>query len=562
MSTKRLAMILSCGLILLGAVIDGVPAQTGSNVAATKHNLNASGPGQVKVGGGRNVCSFCHTPHAANPIAPLWNRHDPGIYYQTYDSSTLVANVGQPTGASRLCLSCHDGTIALAQTFNSLNTPGGTEVFLATGDRGYLGTDLSDDHPISFVYSSSLALQKGELRDPATLPTQLPLDHEDRLQCTTCHNAHDDRYGKFLRMDNSQSKLCTSCHNVGGWTNAAHATSTANLGDSTTDQWANLSAATVRDAVCESCHRPHSAGGRQRLLRHEPEENNCLNCHNGKVAKTDLTAAIAQVSAHKVQSKTGVHDPTEDPATMNMHAECADCHDPHRANQVGTARAPDIKPSMQGASGLTRSGQTISEADYEYQVCYKCHSLRNFATPVVDRFLGDNEISDEFKSTNDSFHPVETQGRSADVPSLLQDYRTTSIVYCTDCHGSDAAQNAKGPHGSRYRPLLTDNYTTGNSVGESPQAYALCYRCHSRTNILDDKSFEKHKRHIVEERTPCSVCHDPHGVQDNTRLINFDRDVVEPSIKAGSGPTFTDLGNRQGSCTLLCHGEDHDDERY
>ena len=148
-----------------------------SNVALTRHNLSASGPVAIKTGGQANVCAYCHTPHSASPLAPLWNRPDPGTYYQTYDSSTLAADVGQPTGASRLCLSCHDGTIALTQTINALNSPGSTNVFLASGDAGFIGTDLSDDHPISFVYDSSLSIRKTNLRDPATLPAQLALDH-------------------------------------------------------------------------------------------------------------------------------------------------------------------------------------------------------------------------------------------------------------------------------------------------------------------------------------------------------------------------------------------------
>jgi hypothetical protein len=43
-------------------------------------------------------------PHASNPIGPLWNRPDPGHYYEVYRSSTLVATVGQPTGSAKVLL--------------------------------------------------------------------------------------------------------------------------------------------------------------------------------------------------------------------------------------------------------------------------------------------------------------------------------------------------------------------------------------------------------------------------------------------------------------------------
>ena len=155
---KLLSVTVPCVLAIMMSLAPA--AEIGSSVTNTKHNLSSQGPGSVKVVGTRDVCKFCHTPHASNPIAPMWNRHNPGTYYQTYKSSTLVARVGQPSGSSRLCLSCHDGTIALAQTYNSRNASTGS-IFISSRDKGYLGTDLSDDHPISFVYNSALAIRPG-----------------------------------------------------------------------------------------------------------------------------------------------------------------------------------------------------------------------------------------------------------------------------------------------------------------------------------------------------------------------------------------------------------------
>lgn len=534
----------------------------GSDVSSTRHNLTASGPGSVTVGGGGEACRYCHTPHAANPIAPLWNREDPGTYYQTYESSTLVAHVPQPTGSSRLCLSCHDGTIALAQTYNANNTSGYT-VYISPGDSGYIGTDLSDDHPISFVYDAGLAATKQTLRTPSSVPPQLPLDHEGRLQCTTCHDPHDDSFGDFLRMDNTQSSLCISCHNYDGWTTSAHATSPAALASAATDTWDNLDADTVREAACESCHRPHSAGGRQRLLRREAEEANCFSCHDGSVAQTNLVNAMHQLSTHPVEQTTGVHDPTENPLTMNDHVECADCHNPHRVTSVGGVdTAPFIKPTMAGVSGLSSSGVEIEEAQFEYEVCYKCHSIQNFADPVVDRTEGFNNIADEFSPSNASFHPVEAPGVNTNVPSLLPAYQSVNYIYCTDCHGSDGgAGNSAGPHGSQHDPLLVANYTTADPTMEGTQAYELCYTCHNRASILANESFVGHSRHVEDANASCAVCHDPHGVTRNTNLINFNSDIVGPA-GTGDGPAYTDTGLFRGSCTLTCHGVDHVDTTY
>src|SRR5829696_8305601 len=84
-----------------------------NSVVNSAHNLSATGPGTIRATNEQQVCIFCHTPHNASPIQPLWNRNVPVAAYIPYASSSLQAQPGQPTGTSKLCLSCHDGTIAL-----------------------------------------------------------------------------------------------------------------------------------------------------------------------------------------------------------------------------------------------------------------------------------------------------------------------------------------------------------------------------------------------------------------------------------------------------------------
>jgi predicted CXXCH cytochrome family protein len=543
--------------------------ETGSNVSATRHNLTSSGPGPIRVAGAKDVCKFCHTPHSSNPIGPLWNRTDPGTYYQTYTSTTLVAQVGQPSGSSRLCLSCHDGTIALTQTYNPRNAPTGS-IYITPQDAGYLGTDLSDDHPISFVYDAGLAARAGELLNPSSLPKALALDHNGQLQCTTCHDPHSATYGKFLTMSNDESMMCRTCHLVSGWPASSHATSSATIAGASKDKWTNLAAGTVRQAACEACHRPHTAGGRQRLLRHEAEEDNCLNCHDGSVAAKNIAAELDRLSRHNVREFTGIHDPKEDPSIMRRHVECADCHNSHQARAGHTATPPFLQPPMTGATGATGAGDIVKPAIYEYQVCYKCHGGRGTVrAPLVDRVLINTNVAEEFSPANYSFHPIETQGKNSSVPSLLLPWRTTSLMYCTDCHSSSATGGPRGPHGSAYTPLLVRNYATADLTTESPAAYDLCYGCHNRSAIISETGpFKYHKKHVSEKRTPCSACHDPHGISSTqstpatgTHLINFDRTIALP-LGNNTAPIYTDSGNQRGSCTLRCHNKDHNNLKY
>ena len=75
-----------------------------------------------------------------------------------------------------------------------------------------LGTDLTDDHPISFPYDPHLAIRDERLMHPRSLHPSLRLDAGGELQCTTCHDPHDDTYSDFLIESNAGSQLCGRCH--------------------------------------------------------------------------------------------------------------------------------------------------------------------------------------------------------------------------------------------------------------------------------------------------------------------------------------------------------------
>src|SRR6185436_364508 len=129
-----------------------------ATVANSKHNLSATGPGAVQAASETDVCLFCHTVHRTTGQTPLWSHTMSAVSnYVVYSSPTLKASVNQPDGSSRLCLSCHDGTVALGMV-SCRSTPIQMEGSITTLPPGpsNLGTDLSGDHPISFVYDQML----------------------------------------------------------------------------------------------------------------------------------------------------------------------------------------------------------------------------------------------------------------------------------------------------------------------------------------------------------------------------------------------------------------------
>ena len=462
----------AAGLIVLGLVLVGAQAQAQiaatnkiSDVRGTKHNLSAAPDGSATPTGGTvpvrtvkatsetQVCVFCHTPHVATTgiVAPLWNRElSTALTYTPYTSNSLEAVAAElaaaPGGSSKLCLSCHDGTMAIDKV-NVLNGAGGVTIPMTTaspvrmpsgnattGFTRNLGVNLSSDHPISFTYSSTLATSDGELRGPdgtivgnrvagATKP-KMPLEN-NQIQCATCHDPHvrdsttSHGNAKFLRMnrfqvsqptggafDSTSDMICLACHDKAGisWAFSAHANSQV------ATQTYKAAAAQQREFPssldtpakpnppvwqigCLNCHDTHSVQGARRLAREGTDslaspksggnsaiEETCYQCHASSSEsavtytpgdpkaipdiKTDFTTLTRRMPIRSSDQSAGteVHEiggvfndgpnancantPTpigncgkdfmESRAKLgfgnltNRHAECTDCHNPHR----------------------------------------------------------------------------------------------------------------------------------------------------------------------------------------------------------------------------------------
>jgi predicted CXXCH cytochrome family protein len=214
------------GLIAIAIFIPDTLSR--ADVSQTKHNFSSptSSPNAFFWGTNR-VCVFCHTVHNADQgSGALWN-HDvnAGQSYNMYDSPTMdMVQSPSPHMGSLICLSCHDGTIAV----NSLNnlpgpaaegiygTPGGSDLDgvgrLASSSSAFVGTDLSDDHPVGITYDSNQDSNfYAKTGNDQSYPDKL-LSEGLYVECSSCHNAHDDTNSNFLIESNENSALCLRCH--------------------------------------------------------------------------------------------------------------------------------------------------------------------------------------------------------------------------------------------------------------------------------------------------------------------------------------------------------------
>jgi len=600
------------GLVLLLCLATAPHALAAGSIADTAHNLSTSGKGEIKSNTEDRICIFCHTPHASAIDSPMWNRRSRG--YTNYESSTSDAVAGKNNGPSRLCLSCHDGTIALGDMVSGKRNRRGhkndlRETFLK--GRSNLGTDLSNDHPIAIIYDSELLFKDSGLRNPDNV--DLPLV-ENEIQCTSCHDPHSDKIPPFLHKSTLNGELCTTCHQSSGlnwdWASSSHASSNAEpmSGNPWPERKPKWKGRNVSENACMNCHAPHNAATPARLIV-DVEEKTCYRCHDGTVSRKNIRADKQKFFRHPVEQPSRnnlIAHKMEDPLSMTLHVECEDCHNPHASRSgppliafnpnnpldFNHASPPFVNGSLVGVSGIDINGRFKEEADFEYEVCFKCHGVpgksacdnRRCSTATnydMARLDGTYNLRDKFDPGNPtliSYHPVDTNNpdNNNEVPSLRSDTPLDTIssrIYCSDCHNSDDSPAAggvgpAGVHGSRFEGILALRYEFDPQSNFNAVSDNLCLKCHDAASLFGNDSFP-HRNHVIDNGSSCINCHDPHGSARYPHLINFltSSNVAGNFLEiTGTGaynePTWIDNGQYSGTCYLSCHGTVHDGTAY
>ncbi|NOZ84260.1 MAG: cytochrome c3 family protein [Epsilonproteobacteria bacterium] len=244
---KSITRLFIIAITALAAVlfISNAAMAGSSTIVGTVHNLSPTGTGPTGLhatGTQQNeqICVWCHTPHGANVAfqgAPLWNKTTVSTSTFAMYGPTIAgtAKPNAPDPVSLACLSCHDGVDAINRLINQAGSGGynsaganvafgdtssGTAVLMPSGIDD-IGTDLTNDHPVSIIYTpgnASLNPTTTQLTNwitvgATTSPTIENILFDSKIECASCHDPHNNTNGEFLRTSNIGSKLCLTCHN-------------------------------------------------------------------------------------------------------------------------------------------------------------------------------------------------------------------------------------------------------------------------------------------------------------------------------------------------------------
>ncbi len=184
----------------------------------------------------KEICRVCHVPHDHQQASQrylnglLWNHGVSAANYTMYNaswSSTLNgAQSAQPDGTAKLCLGCHDGTVAL-DTFGKYAGGGWfmsdqNPNFTVPGFADGVNRDLRGTHPISIGYDTTA---DAKLQPTSTtMGTSGTIAHvldAGKVQCSSCHDVHDQesvagtnllRVAQTAAQGGNPSGLCLTCH--------------------------------------------------------------------------------------------------------------------------------------------------------------------------------------------------------------------------------------------------------------------------------------------------------------------------------------------------------------
>ena len=271
-SIPRAALVLGAAALLAAAS----SGRAAVGIRNTKHDLSRSSTvaSGIKAVTDDEICKFCHTPHQAASTQLVWNRPQSSLAYTWgYDEygtpiSTTINGTPLPSSirsGSKLCLSCHDGSIALGAVRNSgggAGTPISIQSVAGVGVGGVLdgygvvapGGNLSGSHPVSIPYAGEVQYNNIDSALLGKANNQPGTYWRVRISAAGCDNA---------------TGICTEAAGE-------------DLAGSRIQLYPNVPGGNSNFGIeCDTCHEPHNKYGLGLFMRVEAQTSDalCRSCH-------------------------------------------------------------------------------------------------------------------------------------------------------------------------------------------------------------------------------------------------------------------------------------------
>lgn len=289
--------------------------------------------------------------------------------------------------------------------------------------------------------------------------------------CVKCHDPHSSDNEGLLAKE-SVAELCAECH--------AKVTEHKNLHGP------------VAVGECSICHNPHSSD-EEKLMTVKPSEL-CVSCH--------------ETTKNELEKFEFIHEPAK--------GDCAGCHDPHGADnwKMLKAEAPEMCYACHEDIKKIASDSKVKHGALESGgSCLDCHTPHASTVKYV--------LKDTPKNLCLKCHS-KPQGKDKDkMMPAFTDLNGKKFMHgpiqeddCSGCHKT---------HGSDNFRLLGESYPEIFYAPFSEENYALCFTCHQRTVVWDEKTDDLtdfrngdqnlHFLHVNKERRgrTCRACHQTHA---------------------------------------------------
>ena len=300
---KNVTAIIAAAGCLAAASTSFAAVAAGTGVNGSLHDMTKVVSATADKMG--RVCVFCHTPHNAIVASstdagadrlPLWNHNLPSGTFSPYQWASIDNKFGGLNGGdftitdplagpSRLCMSCHDGSIAIDEHGRAMSEIGRTPIGSVNQSydglgRSNLSKDLATTHPIGFDYNVVAASRNarahngtGSLNTAGKYPDGTEIVVSTKGYATAVDSAINDIkqgfYNPVTRDLNGKTiadnlfggniMTCATCHEVHNKENATQDDFTDNvkrtvLGTQQSAPNYFLYAKEKDSLICLSCH--------------------------------------------------------------------------------------------------------------------------------------------------------------------------------------------------------------------------------------------------------------------------------------------------------------------